>query len=149
MGRPMTRTWIATVAALIAAVPAAALERGNTVDGRPYVSGGIGLGEREELAHLRQQFSLRVATAARGSGAYLAAVQVTIDDNASRRVFERALAGPVLLVDLAPGRYTVEARNLQGERQRVQTTITDGVKREIYFYFAVEADVRPKEAAPR
>lgn len=140
----------AAVAAMFAAAPALGLERGMTADGRAYASGGIGLGEREELAQLRSAYRLRVATAARLSGAYLAAVQVTIADAGGRRIFDRALAGPLLLVDLAPGRYTVEATNRQGQTQRVQTTIAASGQREIYFYFDVPgADVRPKEELPR
>lgn len=124
--------------------PACALERGVTIGGRAFVSGGIGLDEREALAQLRNEYSLRVATAVRGSGAYLAAVQVTIHDAAGRRVFEERPAGPILLVDLQAGRYTVEA-NRNGEIKRTTTTISANARREIYFYFDVAAEVLPKD----
>ncbi len=144
-----TRTLAAVLAAgLFAAGPASALERGATADGWPFVSGGVGLDEREVLAQLRNDYSLRVATAARGSGAYLAAAQVTIRDAAGHRVLEERLAGPILLVDLPAGRYTVEA-NINGEIQRAMTAISASARREIYFYFDVAVEVLPKDEQPR
>jgi hypothetical protein len=129
--------------ALAVLAPTAALERGTTDDGRRYASGGIGRGERDELAQMRGDYSLRVATAARGSGAYLAAVEVTITDQAGTRVFRRELDGPLLLIDLPPGRYTVEAA-LGSQVRRAQTRIAASERREIYFYFDVAAEVLPK-----
>jgi hypothetical protein len=144
--RTAQRTALAAIAAvaLLAAQPAAAVERGKTVDGRAYMAGGIGLDEREQLAQARHQYSLRVATAARGSGAFLADVELRITDEAGRVVFDRRLDGPLLLVDLAPGRYSVEA-SLRGERRSARTTIGAQDRREITFYFDVAAGVLPED----
>lgn len=125
---------------LAASLPAFALERGATGDGWPYIAGGFGLEEREELARARNDYRLRVATAARGSGAYVANVRIRIADVSGRILFDRELPGPVLLIDLAPGRYTVQAR-LRGETVQTSTQIGVGDRREMYFYFQVPGEV--------
>ncbi len=149
MKRTAIRAIGAAAAIAIAATvaPLAALEQGKTADGVAFMSGGIGSGEREQLARARDEFSLQVVTAARGSGAFLAAVELKITDAGGRTVFERPLEGPLLLLNLPPGRYGVEAK-LRGQMQRVQTTI-GSARREIYFYFDIDTDVRPRDAMPR
>jgi hypothetical protein len=122
------------------ALPAAALERGTTADGWPYAIGGFGIEERDELAQLRRDYRLRIATAASGSGAYVANVRVRIADASGRVVFDRELDGPILLIDLAPGRYSVQAR-LHDETLQTQSGITAGDRREMIFYFKAPAGV--------
>lgn len=146
MGR--TRIVAAVIAAVFALSPTSTLERGATADGWLYVSGGIGLGERDELAQARKDFSLRVASAARGSGAFLSSVQVTITDAGGQRLFQRALAGPLLLIDLLPGQYVVEG-DLRGKHRQSRTAIGAADRHEIYFHFDVPAEVLPKDQAQR
>jgi hypothetical protein len=94
---------------------------GATVDGRPYLSGGIGLEERQALARSQR-------------------------DSGGRSLLACELSGPILLVDLLPGQYVVEASNGEQVLQR-RTTVVKGGTREIYFYFDVPAEVLPKNAA--
>ena len=141
--------WGGALLVMIAfAGPSAAIDRGATGQGWRYVSGGIGLDERGQFTQMRGDYSLRVATAARGSGAYLAAVELTITDQSGTRIFQRELDGPLLLIDLPPGRYLVEA-TLAGEVRRTQTRIAADERREIYFYFDVAAEVLFKEDTAR
>lgn len=134
---------------LVGAAPAGqAMEGGTTADGRAYLTGGIGLDEREALAAARKDHSLQVITAARGSGAFLSNVALRITDGKGQIVLERPLAGPQLLVDLAPGRYTIEA-DLHGQVRRTQTQIAAQGRREVYFYFDVVADVLPRDESAR
>jgi hypothetical protein len=148
----LTRSRLAALIAsiwLAASLPAVALERGATADGWPYLAGGFGLEEREELALARNDYRLRVATAARGSGAYLANVRIRIADVSGRILFDRELPGPVLLIDLAPGRYTVQA-SFRGETMQTPTQIGVGERREMYFYFQVPGEVpRADDNSPR
>ncbi len=143
-GKMQQIAWIGALVMVAFAAPSLAFDRGTTDHNWRYVSGGIGLDEREAFAQMRGGYSLRVATAARGSGAYLASVELTITDQGGTRVFQRELDGPLLLIDLPPGRYTVEA-TLHGEVRRAQTRIAANERREIYFYFDVAAEVLPKE----
>lgn len=148
----LTRSRLAALIAsfwLAASLPAVALERGATADGWPYLAGGFGLEEREELALARNDYRLRVATAARGSGAYVANARIRIADVSGRILFDRELPGPVLLIDLAPGRYTVQA-SFRGETMQTPTQIGVGERREMYFYFQVPGEVpRADDNSPR
>jgi len=130
------------VVALAGGTTASALERGSTADGWPYIAGGFGVEERAELEQARRDYRLRVATAARGSGAYLSGVRLRIADASGRAVFDREIDGPWLLIDVAPGRYTLSAR-LQGVTVEQQVTLGATDRREIYFYFPVAAEVLP------
>ena len=132
---------------LCGTAPVAALERGLTADGWPYVAGGFGLEEREELAQLRRDFRLRVMTAARGSGAYVSGVRLRIADASGRGVFDRAVDGPWLLIDLPPGRYSLRA-SLQAETVEQQVTLDAAGRRDVHFYFTVAAEVLPRDERP-
>ena len=122
-------------AALLAGSGAAlALESGQAADGAAYVIGGIGLDEVEALGQQRERFSLSVRTALRGSGDYLADVQLLVTDAQGRAVFHRPLDGPWLLIDLKPGRYDVQA-TWHGARQSRSVTIPPQGHREAIFYF--------------
>lgn len=145
MMRAAGRTLLLSVAVLLASGAAAALERGRTADGVAFVTGGVGFAERDELAAVRNDYSLRLVTAARGSGAYLAEVKVRIADDRGRVVFDRALDGPELLIDLPPGRYALEA-SAAGQTQRLPLNI-ERARRQIYLYFDVPSEVLPKESA--
>lgn len=135
-------------AVLLSAAAAMASERGVTVDGRAYLSGGIGLEERTELQAARNDFSLRIVVAARGSGAFLSDVPIRIDDAGGRRVLDIKTAGPVLLVDLAPGRYRVEAL-ANGETKHARTVVGRQAGREIYFYFDLPVEVLSEDAVEK
>ena len=117
-----------------------AMSEGNTAQSEPYVSGGIALGEREALERRRADFSLWIATAAKKSGSYLADVRIKIADAAGKAVLDVRLDGPWLLVDLKPGRYTVDA-SFHDQSQRKTTSINrKGDHREMLFYYEVEAE---------
>ncbi len=133
------RAGAVAVLALAAGV-AWAKDSGQTSSGWAYVSGGATYEEQVELHAARRGYSLWVVTAARKSGAYLADVQVHVRDAAQREVFDRALDGPWLFLDLPPGAYTVEAV-LGGQTQRGRTTIHRGDHHQLFLYFDVDEQV--------
>ncbi len=75
--------------------------------GIDYINGGIGLSARAQIAHVREDFPLKMVFST-PSGNYLVADHVSI-----RHEGERVLAiddvGPMLLVKLEPGLYQVRA----------------------------------------
>lgn len=146
----LTRMARPALAALLAAGTlgsALASEEGITASGRRYASGGVSDEEQVALYGKRGDYSLWIVTAARGSGAWLADVQVRIEDERRHVVFDKALAGPWLMIDLPLGRYEVQARR-NGEVQRQATTIHRGDHHQAFFYFPVEADVLPEHSGP-
>ena len=121
--------------------------RSTSAQGRPVVSGGIGYAERQALHAHRDDYSLWMVTAAKRSGAYLSDVSAKITDAEQRTVFEGPLDGPWLFIDLALGRYTVEA-TFNGETQRRVTTIHRGDHHQVFFYFDVPDEVSPEAQSP-
>ena len=93
----------------------------RTADGVPYVSTGIGFDSRVNLP----PFSLRLIFAS-DTGEYLADVTAEVrrqDGNGTVRIRS---TGPWLLIDLPPGRYSVEARSVEGKVSTGAVTLIRG-----------------------
>ena len=137
-----TAAAMAVIANCLLAWPAAeswALAEGRGGGGEPYATGGVGEEERDRLGSRRREFNVWITTAAKQSGAYLAEVRIKVTDAANRQVLETVLEGPLMLIRLAPGQYTIEALVESQKQQRAVTVGAQG-HREIYFYFDVVAD---------
>lgn len=87
----------------------------------PYVSGGIGQAERAELSAVRNDFSLQLVFAARGTGHYLADVEVRIVDADNVQLLRAVSKGPFFYAQLAPARYTVHATYGEHTQSRTVT----------------------------
>ena len=122
-----------------------ALTEAKTAQGESYITGGIGLGERDALAKRRADFSLWIATAVKKAGSYLSDVRIKISDAAGKSVLDTRLDGPWLLVDLKPGSYTVEA-SYREQTLRKTTNISKGGHREMLFYFDLAVETLPSGA---
>jgi hypothetical protein len=81
--------------------------RVRSVDGIEYLNGGAGEEARAAIDAERTAFPLRLVFSV-ASGAYVVADRVDIGD-AQGKVFGVDHAGPMLLVKLPPGDYTVDA----------------------------------------
>lgn len=130
----------------LAALPLAAFGQTQVDHPVPYVSGGVGLDEREALLQEAKQegYNLKVVAAVSG-GAYLADVRVSIADGQGKQVLEAAMDGPWLFAKLAPGRYTVTASDGQQSQKRTVNVPAIGT-REVIFRWTrgPEADL-PRE----
>lgn len=122
------------VLALALSGSAYALQQGVSPGGYGYLSGGVSEEERETLSAQRENHSLWVVTALRQTGEYLSAVRLTVTDAQQKIVFDAALDGPWLLIDLPIGKYGVEAR-FEGQSQQRATTIHAGDHHQAIFYF--------------
>lgn len=142
---PLQRSVFALILAVMTGA-ALAVTSGLTNQGRAHVSGGVSAEELVALHERREQFSLWLVTAAKRSGAHLADVQVRILDSERRVVFDAKLDGPWLFIDLANGRYSVEAL-FSGQTRRAQTTIHAGDHHQLFFYFDVADEVGPDQPA--
>ena len=127
--------WLPAAAAVFCIASAAAampLETQSFAGGR-YVTGGVGADEQAQIEALRKQFNLRILTARRKSGEFLADAKVTIMQG-GRLVLEAVMTGPLMLVELPPGAYAVR---VEAEGKPIDQTVTivprDG--RELYLYW--------------
>jgi hypothetical protein len=81
----------------------------KTYDGIPYVSGGIGEGEREAMRPMSADYNLWLWFATKDTGANLADVQVTVQDKNQTPVLDVVSDGPWLMARLPAGTYKVKA----------------------------------------
>jgi hypothetical protein len=123
---------------------AQSVREGRTAQDRRYIAGGIGLDESEQMKAMARDFPLSLTVAAK-SGAYLADTHIKIQDATGRVVLDTQLDSPYLLVDLVPGKYSVEA-TFQGKMQRRSVDLTANLPTKIAFGFDVPADREPANA---
>jgi hypothetical protein len=112
------------------------LQSNGAVD---YVSGGIGKEEADALKQHSADYALTLefasARSAEGDtspGAYVADVKVDIRDAQGRQMLNTTSTGPLLLVRLPPGDYTVVA-DWNGVRKQHSVDIPDGARRHVVF----------------
>jgi len=93
----------------------------QTANGIAYLSGGIGMDERAEMQKVRNDYSLLVTISAK-TGEYLGRARVTIVGANDAIVLETTMDGPMLLVNLRPGKYALRV-NSGAVTKMVTTTI--------------------------
>ena len=93
----------------------------------PYISGGAGEDARRELLAKERDYNLKIVAADK-SGDYLAAVQVVIESARKERVLDTTMEGPILLVKLAPGTYTIRATSDDTTLTRTVTIAAQGLR---------------------
>ena len=109
MNKTLHRLKLSAVAGLIGlSFAGAAIAAGEATV--PYRSGGASVEEFAELNRPTSDYNMKLVLAAKGSGAYLADVDVTVRSLPSREVvLETRTEGPLLLAALPPGRYQLSA----------------------------------------
>src|SRR5215211_1591192 len=93
--------------------PAPSAER--TATGIPYLSGGVGLDERDALRAASGEYNLQVTFAQR-EGNYLSDAHVAIQNATGATILETVPRGPWLFTKLPPGKYAVIA-DINGKAQ--------------------------------
>lgn len=94
------------------------LRPASTPEGVRYLSGGVGVPEREQLSRLGRGYPLKLIFADR-TGHYLCEVRVRVVQD-GRKVAEVPSAGPWLYLQLPPGRYTIHAV-FRGRRRTIRS----------------------------
>jgi len=129
------------------ALPAAALTRGTTQLGQAFVSGGITPDEIATIKDEGKQYSVAVLTVAKGTGAYLADVHVTIVDKDDRAVLDTMMDGPWLLVNLPAGHYKLNAE-YDGVKQQRPIAVKAEDHQRLEFTFDTHDEVEKPASAP-
>jgi len=83
----------------------------QTYAGIPYLSGGIGLDEREALRSLANEYNLQLSFALK-RGNYLSDVEVLIADDRGATVLAAISQGPWFFTELPAGTYHIRAKML-------------------------------------
>ena len=101
--------------ALGIALPAAeafasdALPEGQTDNGITYISGGIGKDEADAMKEEAKHYPLSMIFSQNKNDEYLPNVDVMIRDKSGKVVLSAPSSGPIMLVKLPEGKYTVAA----------------------------------------
>lgn len=101
--------------------------------------GGIGVEDRFAMTRAADEYNLRLTFATHGSGAYLADVQVVINDARGGKVAGMVSSGPWLFARLAPGDYTIVATSA-GSSLTHKVTIKGAAARDWVFRFERPAE---------
>jgi hypothetical protein len=102
-------------------------------EGIPYVSGGIGLDEREAMSEIASEYNLKIVFALK-EGNYLADASVLINNAQGKTVLDAVSEGPWLYVRLPAGQYAVTATMMEkANTEKVQ--IKPAGQSVLHFYW--------------
>ncbi|HJV02109.1 MAG TPA: hypothetical protein VJ752_16335 [Burkholderiaceae bacterium] len=131
--RSLILSLLVAMAAVAGAAPAMAADGENV----PFLNGGVGEDQQQEMLAVRKDYNLLLTFASRGSGEFVADVHLTVTDHAGKTVLQLNGAGPLVYARVAPGNYKVEAV-ARGVTQTQAATVGKQGARDLYFYWAPE-----------
>lgn len=88
-----------------------------------YITGGIGLAEREHLAAVEKDYNLKIEMATT-AGFYVAGAHVIVWDKEGNMVLEATADGPLMLVNLPAGTYSVNI--IYQDKEQKKSVTLDG-----------------------
>jgi hypothetical protein len=102
--------------------------------GVPFMSGGIGVEERNQMRQAAKSYNLGLSFAGKSRG-YLTDVSVVITDDKGQQVLSAANTGPWFYVQLPPGKYTVKAtyNGKVREVKNLRLKKDSGVRQTVYW----------------
>lgn len=100
------------------AVGVPGIVKGATEKGFPYMSGGIGIDEREVMQSWGGAYNLQLSFA-ETSGVYVSDVRLLILDETGREIVRATINGPWFYIKLPAGRYYVKA-TFGGETREIK-----------------------------
>jgi hypothetical protein len=102
----------------------------------PAISGGIGIDDVTDLQSKEKDYNLKIIFAGK-DGVFLSDVDVRIEDVSGRTIASIVTEGPILLVKLKAGRYTLLA-TLNGKENIQKIAIGKQGLKTIYSRFPTE-----------
>ncbi|HYL88563.1 MAG TPA: carboxypeptidase regulatory-like domain-containing protein [Burkholderiales bacterium] len=109
MKSAMTLSAGALALALALPVLADTLPQSRTEHGITYMSGGIGSDESAAMKAEAKNYPLSLVFSAGRHDAYLADVPVTIKDRSGKTLLDTVSSGPLMLLKVPAGKYTIVA----------------------------------------
>ncbi|KJZ36251.1 carboxypeptidase regulatory-like domain-containing protein [Pseudomonas sp. B21-040] len=102
-------------------------------NGITYLNGGIGEDESKAIQQT-SGYNLHMTFSVGSGNEYIPDVEVVIQKAAGQTVLTLSQAGPLVYVQLPPGKYTVVATR-NGETRRDTTDIGSGAARNLVFHW--------------
>jgi len=103
----------------------------KTYKGVPYISGGYGIQEREDLRALGKKDNLELSFAL-ADRAYIDGAKVIIKNSGGKDIFNAMSDGPLFFAELPKGTYTVEATAMGRTEEQVVQVPSNG-QAQVYF----------------
>lgn len=110
------------------------LPRPKTENGITYMSGRIGVDEAKAMREAARHYPLSMVFSANKHNEYLADVNFTIKDKAGNEVLSTVSDGPIILLKLPAGRYSIEAE-IEGKTLHRIVQIQANDERQIAFHW--------------
>lgn len=107
------------------------LKRGRS-EGIPFLSGGVGIRERELLNEMGKGYSLKMVFSNK-RGEYLTDIVVRVLDSREKVILTTVSNGPWLFIDLPEGVYALEASFMADRKKIGGVEIKRGVQKVISF----------------
>lgn len=105
-----------------------------------YMSGGIDSNQALAMQHAASKYSLELEFLLPGDTHEVPAyVPVTIKDTAGDLILDRASDGPLMLVQLPDGRYTITAQ-ISGKAETVDVSLAPGQHKTLAFDWKTRHD---------
>ena len=101
--------------------------RDETDQGIAYMTGGVGIGEREKMENWAENYNLKLSFAEE-AGVYLADVSVVVEDQRGKQLINMTSNGPWLYLQLPPGDYTVRATVNSETKQSKNVHLENGTR---------------------
>ncbi len=95
-----------------------------------YLSGGVGLDERDAMQAVQHQYTLWLSFVQMGDATLSADTEVAIRDAKGKLILEATAEGPWLMVKLPAGRYRVNAQQDDAWGSQTVTVGRKGVTRQ-------------------
>jgi hypothetical protein len=102
-------------------------------NGITYLSGGIGEDEARAIGQA-QGYNLHMTFAIGPENKYVPDVDVTVQNASGQTLLTLSDAGPLVYVQLPPGKYTVAAMR-NGEERRDTAEVGSGAARKLVFHW--------------
>jgi hypothetical protein len=110
---------------LSARTTASGIDTGSSREGARFMSGGVGLEERQRMLEMAPGYDLKLSFADR-LGHYLSDVNVTVSDEHGKQVLITTTKGPWLYIKLPQGKYDVKASYADRTEEIKNLEITNG-----------------------
>lgn len=101
--------------------------------GIPYITGGIGQEEREQLFFAAPEYNLKLLFAEKG-GSYTADTEIQVTRPDGRKVLELIAGGPLVYARLPAGNYRISV-TANGREQVRSTSVPATGQRALVFYW--------------
>jgi hypothetical protein len=112
-----------------------------------YLNGGVGKDDAARMHAAAKDYTLQAEFSQRRDDEFVAGTDMTITDAHGKTVLHLPDAGPITLVKLAPGAYTVAAR-LAGQTETRSAKIESQGTARLYFHWAAQAKAEPRSNGP-